>query len=57
MNVSRITVSRESLKKSKDACYYDGYCKYKESQTMEHLDRVVAAVLYQIACELQQKNR
>lgn len=55
MNVSRITVTRESLKKSKDACYYDGYRKYKEVQTIEHLDRVIAALLYQIVCNESQK--
>lgn len=51
MNVSRIIITRESLKKSDDAYYYDGYLKYKEPKKIEQLDNLIAAVLYDIACK------
>lgn len=51
MNVSRIIITRESLKKSDDAYYYDGYLKYKEPKKIEQLDNLIAAVLYDMACK------
>jgi len=55
MNISRITVLRESLKKE-DAYYYDGFHKYTEPKTIEGLDRILAAVLYDIATNQKQED-
>lgn len=51
MNISRIIISRESLKNSDNAYHFDGYRKFKESNTIEQLDNLIAAVLYDIACK------
>lgn len=56
MNVSRIIITRESLKKIDDAYYYDGYRKYKEPQKIENLERLTVAVLYDMACKAQQNQ-
>lgn len=51
MNISRIIISRESLKKNNNTYHFDGYRKFKEPNTIEHLDELIAAVLYDIACK------
>lgn len=51
MNISRIIISRESLKKNDNTYHFDGYRKFKEPNTIEHLDKLIAAVLYDIACK------
>ena len=55
MNISRIIVTRESLKKD-DAYYYDGFRKYTDPQIIEGLDRMIAAVLYDIATKTKQED-
>lgn len=51
MNISRIIISRESLKKNDNTYHFDGYRKFKEPNTIEQLDNLIAAVLYDIACQ------
>lgn len=55
MNISRLTVTRESLKKE-DAYHYDGFRKYTEPRVIEELERILAAVLYDIATNKKQED-
>lgn len=57
MNISRIIISRESLKKSNDSYYYDGYRKYKKPKEIEQLDKLIAAVLYDMACTSKKEKK
>lgn len=55
MNISRIIVTIESLKKD-DAYYYDGFRKYTGPQIIEGFDRMIEAVLYDIATKTKQED-
>lgn len=56
MNISRLTVTRESLKKE-DAYYYNGFRKYTEPKAIEGLNRILAAVLYDIVANNNQEEK
>ena len=56
MNVSRVTITRDHLKKINHVHKYDGVRKYKQAKSNPEIDGLIVMVMYDIYYNLVKKD-